>query len=206
MYSPPLTTAGHRARVVADGFPRIGGVMTHTQQAAQDGRWDTRIVETHAIARSHGEDELETIDDRGRRRHHLRPQPRRRRRLRKSRKTFRRARPWRDRRRAQRALRRSAVRRAPATAGRRGAAPVARPQSARPRAALLARRGRRTWRGARAEARRRGSPARRARDGRPSRRPHRGEALEELGLGLVPDVRDHDQVDVRGDEPRAPTT
>jgi hypothetical protein len=32
------------------------------------------------------------------------------------------------------------------------------------------------------------------------------QALEELGLGLVPDVRDHDQVDVRGDEPRAPTT
>jgi hypothetical protein len=35
MDSPPLTTAGHRARVVADGFPRTGGVMTHKQQAAK---------------------------------------------------------------------------------------------------------------------------------------------------------------------------
>ena len=34
-----------------------------------------RIVEAHHI---HGEDEIETIDDRGRRWHHLRPQPRRR--------------------------------------------------------------------------------------------------------------------------------
>jgi hypothetical protein len=54
MDSPPPTTAGHPARVVADGFPRTGGVMSHTQ------------------------DETETIEDRGRRWHHLRPRPRRR--------------------------------------------------------------------------------------------------------------------------------
>ena len=49
--------------------------MSHTQEAAQGGRRDTRIVEAHDM---HGEDEIETIDDRGRRWHHLRPQPRRR--------------------------------------------------------------------------------------------------------------------------------
>jgi hypothetical protein len=78
MDSPPLTTAGPPARVVADGFPRTGGVMAHTQEAAHDGRRDNRIVDAHHIAGSHGEDEIETIDDRGRRCHHLRPQPRRR--------------------------------------------------------------------------------------------------------------------------------
>ena len=49
--------------------------MSHTQEAAQGGRPDARIVEAHHI---HGEAEIETIDDRGRRWHHLRPQPRRR--------------------------------------------------------------------------------------------------------------------------------
>ena len=49
--------------------------MSHTQEAAQGGRRDTRIVEAH---HTHGEDEIETSDNRGRRWHHLRPQPRRR--------------------------------------------------------------------------------------------------------------------------------
>jgi hypothetical protein len=48
MDSPPLTTAGPPARVVAGGFPKRGGVMSHTQE------------------------------DRGRRWHQVRPQPRRR--------------------------------------------------------------------------------------------------------------------------------
>ena len=52
--------------------------MSHTQEGAQDGRRDTRIAEAHHIAGPRGEDEIETIDDRGRRWHHLRPQPRRR--------------------------------------------------------------------------------------------------------------------------------
>jgi hypothetical protein len=52
--------------------------MSDTQQAAQGGRRDTRIVEEHHIAGSHGEDEIEAIDDGGRRWYHLRPQHRRR--------------------------------------------------------------------------------------------------------------------------------
>jgi hypothetical protein len=52
--------------------------MSNTQEAAHGGRRDTRIVEEHHIAGPHGEDEIEAIDDRRRRWHHLRPQPRRR--------------------------------------------------------------------------------------------------------------------------------
>jgi hypothetical protein len=52
--------------------------MSDTQEAAQGGRRDTRIVEEHHIAGSHGEDEIDAIDDRGRRWHQVRPQPRRR--------------------------------------------------------------------------------------------------------------------------------
>jgi hypothetical protein len=78
MDSPPLTTAGPPARVVAVGFPERGGVMSDTQEAAQGGRRDTRIVEEHHVAGPHGEAEIEAVDDRGRRRYRLRPQPRRR--------------------------------------------------------------------------------------------------------------------------------
>jgi hypothetical protein len=42
----------------------------------QGGRRDTRIVEEHYIAGARGEDEIEAIDDRGRRWHQVRPQPR----------------------------------------------------------------------------------------------------------------------------------
>jgi hypothetical protein len=52
--------------------------MSHTHEAAQGGRPDTPIVEEHHIAGAHGEDEIEAIDDRGRRWHQVRPQPRRR--------------------------------------------------------------------------------------------------------------------------------
>jgi len=52
--------------------------MSDTQEAAQRGRRDPRIVEEHHIAGPHGEDEIEALDDRGRRWHHVRPQPRRR--------------------------------------------------------------------------------------------------------------------------------
>jgi len=52
--------------------------MSDTQEAAQGGRRDPRIVEEHHIAGAHGEDEIEAIDDRGRRWRQVRPQPRRR--------------------------------------------------------------------------------------------------------------------------------
>ena len=51
--------------------------MSDTQEAAQGGHRDPRIVEEHH-AGPRSEDEIEAIDDRGRRWHHLRPQPRRR--------------------------------------------------------------------------------------------------------------------------------
>ena len=38
--------------------------MSDTQEAAQGGRRDTRIVEEHHIAGAHGEDEIEAIDER----------------------------------------------------------------------------------------------------------------------------------------------
>jgi hypothetical protein len=52
--------------------------MSDTQEAAQGGRRDPRIVDEHHIAGAHAEDEIEAIDDRGRRWHQVRPQPRRR--------------------------------------------------------------------------------------------------------------------------------
>jgi len=52
--------------------------MSDTQEAAQGGRGDPRIVEEHHITGAHREDEIEAIDDRGRRWHQVRPQPRRR--------------------------------------------------------------------------------------------------------------------------------
>ena len=52
--------------------------MSDTQEAAQGGRRDPGIVDEHHIARPHGEDEIEAIDDRGRRWQQVRPQPRRR--------------------------------------------------------------------------------------------------------------------------------
>jgi hypothetical protein len=52
--------------------------MPHTRETPRGGANDARIIEEHHIAGSHGEDEIETVDDRGRRWHHLRPQPRRR--------------------------------------------------------------------------------------------------------------------------------
>jgi hypothetical protein len=66
------------ARDVAGGFPERGGVMSDTQEAAQGGRRDTRIVEEHHIVGPHGEDEIEAIDGGVRRWYHLRPRPRRR--------------------------------------------------------------------------------------------------------------------------------
>jgi hypothetical protein len=51
--------------------------MSDTQEAAQGGRRDTRIVDEDHIAGPRGEDEIEAIDDRGRRWHQVRPQPRR---------------------------------------------------------------------------------------------------------------------------------
>jgi hypothetical protein len=50
--------------------------MSDTQEAAQGGADHARIVEEHHIAGARGEDEIEAIDDRGRRWHQVRPQPR----------------------------------------------------------------------------------------------------------------------------------
>jgi hypothetical protein len=52
--------------------------MSHTREAAHGGRGDARSIEEHHIAGPHGEDEIEAVDDRGRRWYHLRPEPRRR--------------------------------------------------------------------------------------------------------------------------------
>jgi hypothetical protein len=52
--------------------------MSDTREAAQGDRRDPRTVEEDHIAGAHGEDEIEAIGDRGRRWHHVRPQPRRR--------------------------------------------------------------------------------------------------------------------------------
>ena len=51
--------------------------MSDTQEAAQGGRRETRIVDEDQIAGSHGEDEIEAVDG-GRRWYQVRPQPRRR--------------------------------------------------------------------------------------------------------------------------------
>jgi hypothetical protein len=52
--------------------------MSHTQEAAQGGPPDDRIVDEHHTAGAHGEDEIEATAGRGRRWHQVRPQPRRR--------------------------------------------------------------------------------------------------------------------------------
>jgi hypothetical protein len=52
--------------------------MSDTQEAAQGGRRDPRVVEEHHIAGAHGADEVEAVDGGGRRWYHLRPEPRRR--------------------------------------------------------------------------------------------------------------------------------
>jgi hypothetical protein len=52
--------------------------MPDIQGTTQDGPRDARIVEEHHVTDPHGEDEIEGIDDRGRRWYHLRPEPPRR--------------------------------------------------------------------------------------------------------------------------------
>jgi hypothetical protein len=52
--------------------------MSDTQEAAQGGRRDIRIVEEDHVAGPHGEGEIEALDDRGRRWQQVRPRPRRR--------------------------------------------------------------------------------------------------------------------------------
>jgi hypothetical protein len=53
-------------------------LMSHTRETTQFRSDGARSIEEHRIAGPHGEDEIETIDDRGRRWYHLRPEPRRR--------------------------------------------------------------------------------------------------------------------------------
>jgi hypothetical protein len=64
--SPPLTTAGPPGRVVPLGFAERGGVVSHTQQAAQCGR-RARIVNEHSIAGPHGKAKIDALDDCARR-------------------------------------------------------------------------------------------------------------------------------------------
>ena len=52
--------------------------MPQTQEAAQGGPGDARIIEEHHIPGPQGEDRIEALDDRRRRWYHLRPEPRRR--------------------------------------------------------------------------------------------------------------------------------
>jgi hypothetical protein len=52
--------------------------MSQTQEDAQRDPGDARIIQQQRIAGSHGEEEIEGPDDRGRRWYHLRPEPRRR--------------------------------------------------------------------------------------------------------------------------------
>lgn len=52
--------------------------MSHTREARQAGRGNTRIIEEHDVADPHDQDEIEATDDRGRRWYRLRPTPRRR--------------------------------------------------------------------------------------------------------------------------------
>jgi hypothetical protein len=52
--------------------------MPHTRETPPSGRRDTRIADEDHIAGPHGEDEIEAVDDGGRRWHQVRPQPRRR--------------------------------------------------------------------------------------------------------------------------------
>jgi hypothetical protein len=46
------------------------------QSSEQQAADPARIIEEHHVVGPHGEDEIETIDDRGRRWYHLRPDPR----------------------------------------------------------------------------------------------------------------------------------
>jgi hypothetical protein len=52
--------------------------MSHTRQPPQAGPGDSRIIGDHDLAGPNGEDEIDAIDDGGRRWYHLRPNPRRR--------------------------------------------------------------------------------------------------------------------------------
>ena len=49
--------------------------MSDTQQAAPAGPGDARIIEPHHAAHPAGEDVLDAIDHRGRRRYYVAPQP-----------------------------------------------------------------------------------------------------------------------------------
>jgi hypothetical protein len=52
--------------------------MSHTRQAPQAGSGNARTIEEHDLAGPHREEEMEAMDDRGRRWYRLRPKPRRR--------------------------------------------------------------------------------------------------------------------------------
>jgi hypothetical protein len=52
--------------------------MSQTRQAPQAGPGDSRVIGDHDLAGPDGEDEIDAIDEGGRRWYHLRPKPRRR--------------------------------------------------------------------------------------------------------------------------------
>ena len=50
--------------------------MSHARTAAQGDPGDARIIEEHHSTGPHGEEQIEGVDDRGRRWYDLRPEPR----------------------------------------------------------------------------------------------------------------------------------
>lgn len=52
--------------------------MSHTHETTQADGGEARIVEEHHVTGTNGEDQIEAVDDRGRRWYHPRPAPSRR--------------------------------------------------------------------------------------------------------------------------------
>jgi hypothetical protein len=57
-------------------LPRTGAQTSNVGPSGPLGNSQPRIVEEHHVAGPRGEDEIEAVDDRGRRWYHLRPEPR----------------------------------------------------------------------------------------------------------------------------------
>jgi hypothetical protein len=57
-------------------LPRTGAQTSDLGPNGPQGNSQPRIVEEHHVTGPRGEDEIEAVDDRGRRWYHLRPEPR----------------------------------------------------------------------------------------------------------------------------------
>lgn len=64
--------------VLEDEASKIPREPSEGQSSERPAADSARIIEERHVAGPHGEDEIEAIDDRGRRWYHLRPEPRRR--------------------------------------------------------------------------------------------------------------------------------